>query len=639
MAVVPLHVLLLEDNPEDAELILCELKTSFDVHATVADNERGYTSAIDGRLDVVLADCDTASFPASTALQALRAREPDIPFIVISSSLAEATAMALLNSGAADYLLKDRLSRLGQAVQRAIDERQLRGAKREAETALRQAEERIRFAIEASRVGIWEADLTTGIIRWSPMLESLHGLAPGTFGGTLKDFLDRVDAVDRAAVECAIRRAAAERTDGSVLYRTRRPDGAIHWISASGRTSYAEDGTPLRAAGIGQDVTERVKLEEQYRQSQKMEAIGLLAGGIAHDFNNLLTAIEGYSTLMAEAMRPDDPLQSHLAEVRRAAERATGLTRQMLAFGRRQILDPRVLDLRDSVTSMGPMLQRLIGENVDIVVRENGDRGHVKADPGQIEQMILNLAINARDAMPRGGTLTFEVSDARLSIADARSGATVVPGRYTLLTVTDTGQGMDADTQARVFEPFFTTKQKGKGTGLGLSTVYGIVKQSGGYIWVESTPGMGARFSIYLPRVEEAVEPKTMRTPAESLTGSETILVVEDESAVRTLVRKALERYGYRVLTAGTPNEAIELARITGDRIHLLISDVVLPQMSGRALADRILPSKPETRLLFMSGYTDDAIVHHGVLDEGTPFLQKPFSPQALARKVRQVLA
>jgi two-component system cell cycle sensor histidine kinase/response regulator CckA len=342
---------------------------------------------------------------------------------------------------------------------------------------------------------------------------------------------------------------------------------------------------------------------------------------------------------MAEAMRPDDPLQSHLAEVRRAAERATGLTRQMLAFGRRQILDPRVLDLRDSVTSMGPMLQRLIGENVDIVVRENGDRGHVKADPGQIEQMILNLAINARDAMPRGGTLTFEVSDARLSIADARSGATVVPGRYTLLTVTDTGQGMDADTQARVFEPFFTTKQKGKGTGLGLSTVYGIVKQSGGYIWVESTPGMGARFSIYLPRVEEAVEPKTMRTPAESLTGSETILVVEDESAVRTLVRKALERYGYRVLTAGTPNEAIELARITGDRIHLLISDVVLPQMSGRALADRILPSKPETRLLFMSGYTDDAIVHHGVLDEGTPFLQKPFSPQALARKVRQVLA
>jgi len=636
---VPLRVLLLEDDARDAALILTELQRSFEVEATVVDNERAFTAAIDRRLNIVLADYNTRDFPAPLALAVLRARDPEIPFIVISSSMAEATAIALLNNGAADYLVKDRLSRLGQAVQRAIDERQLRRAKHEAENALIYAEERIRFAIEASRVGIWEADLRTGIIRWSRMLETLHGLAPDTFGGTLKDFLDRVDPADRSAVESAIHRAAAERSDGSVLYRTRRADGAIRWINVSGRTIYAEDGTPLRAAGIGQDVTERVRLEEQYRQSQKMEAIGLLAGGIAHDFNNLLTAIEGYSTLMAEAMRPDDPLQAHLAEVRRAAERATGLTRQLLAFGRRQILEPRVLDLRHSLTSMKPMLQRLIGENVDIVVKEDGKPGHVKADPGQIEQVILNLAINARDAMPRGGTLTFEVSDARLTIADARSGATVVPGRYTLLTVADSGQGMDPETQARVFEPFFTTKQKGKGTGLGLSTVYGIVKQSGGYIWVESTPGIGTRFSIYLPRVEEAVEPKTPRTTAEPLTGSETILVVEDEGAVRTLVRRALERYGYRVLTAGTPNEAIELARVTGDRIDLLISDVVLPQMSGRALADRILPTTPETRLLFMSGYTDDAIVHHGVLDEGTPFIQKPFTPQALARKVRQVLS
>jgi signal transduction histidine kinase/CheY-like chemotaxis protein len=424
-----------------------------------------------------------------------------------------------------------------------------------------------------------------------------------------------------------------------VLYRTRRADGSVRWISASGRTFYDAAGRPLRAAGIAQDITKRIRLEEQYRQSQKMEAIGLLAGGIAHDFNNLLTAIEGYSTLMAEAMRTDDPLQAHLAEVRRAAERATALTRQLLAFSRRQILEPRVLGLRDSVTSMGPMLQRLIGENVDIVVRERGEPGHVKADPGQIEQVILNLAINARDAMPRGGTLTFEISDARLTNADARSGATVVPGRYTLLTVSDSGHGMDAETQARVFEPFFTTKQKGKGTGLGLSTVYGIVKQSGGYIWIDSAPGTGTRFSIYLPRVEEAVETPPPRSASESLTGSETILVVEDEGAVRMLVRRALERYGYKVLTAGTPLEAIELARGSGERIDLLISDVVLPQMSGRALANHILEAKAGTRLLFMSGYTDDAIVHHGVLDEGTPFIQKPFTPQALARKVRQVLA
>ena len=635
----PLRVLLLEDDPRDAELILRELTPSFAVDATVVNDERGFTSALDPALDVVLADFNAGGFSASQALAALKTRAPDVPLIVISGTMGESTGVALLSSGAADYLLKDRLSRLGLAIQRAIDERQLRRAKHDAEDALVLAEERIRFAIEASRVGIWEADLRSGTLRWSEMLEALHGLAPGKFGGTLQAFLDRVDPADREGVAEAIRRAASERTDASVLYRTRLANGAVRWISASGRTFYDADGRPLRAAGIGQDVTERVRLEEQYRQSQKMEAIGLLAGGIAHDFNNLLTAIEGYSMLMAEAMRPDDPQHAHLAEVRRAAERATALTRQLLAFGRRQILEPRVLDLRDSVTAMGPMLQRLIGENVDIVVKEHGEPGHVKADPGQIEQVILNLAINARDAMPRGGTLTFEVSDARLTIADARSGATIVPGRYTLLSVVDSGLGMDAETQARVFEPFFTTKQKGKGSGLGLSTVYGIVKQSGGYIWVESTPGAGTRFSIFLPRVEDAVEPAVMRPTGEMLNGNETILVVEDEESVRMLVRKALERYGYHVLTAGTPHEAIALARGSNNPIHLLISDVVLPQMSGRALADRILPAKPGTRLLFMSGYTDDAIVHHGVLDEGTPFIQKPFTPQALARKVRQVLA
>ena len=639
MLELPLRALLLEDNPHDAELILRELKTSFNVDATVVSDQGSFLAAIDPTFDIVLADYNSAGFPASHALAALKTAAPDVPLIVISETLGESTAVALLNDGAADYLLKDRLSRLGQAIQRAIDERQLRRAKHEAENALILAEERIRFAIEASRVGIWEADLRTGTIRWSEMLESLHGLAPGTFGGTLPAFLERVDPADRAAVEGAIHRAASERTDGSVLYRTRRADGSVRWISASGRTFYDAAGRPLGAAGIAQDITKRIRLEEQYRQSQKMEAIGLLAGGIAHDFNNLLTAIEGYSTLMAEAMRTDDPLQAHLAEVRRAAERATALTRQLLAFSRRQILEPRVLGLRDSVTSMGPMLQRLIGENVDIVVRERGEPGHVKADPGQIEQVILNLAINARDAMPRGGTLTFEISDARLTNADARSGATVVPGRYTLLTVSDSGHGMDAETQARVFEPFFTTKQKGKGTGLGLSTVYGIVKQSGGYIWIDSAPGAGTRFSIYLPRVEEAVETPPLRSASEPLTGSETILVVEDEGAVRMLVRRALERYGYKVLTAGTPLEAIELAQGSGERIDLLISDVVLPQMSGRALADHILEAKAGTRLLFMSGYTDDAIVHHGVLDEGTPFIQKPFTPQALARKVRQVLA
>jgi PAS domain S-box-containing protein len=613
-------------------------QSGFDLDWTRVDTERDFAAALDDALDVILADFNIRGFDAPRALAIVNNARLDVPVIVVSGSIGEETAISLLSSGAADYLLKDRLSRLGQAVQRAIDERRLKRAKREAEQALVQAEERIRFAIEASRVGIWEADIPAGAIRFSEMLEALHGLAPRSFAGTLEALVGLIDPEDRERVLKSIQLAGEEATDASVTYRTRWPDGSIHWITGSGRVFLDGRGKPVRAAGIGLDVTERVRLEEQYRQSQKMEAVGQLAGGIAHDFNNLLTAIEGYCMLIAEGLPADSPHQAHLAEVRRAAERATGLTRQLLAFSRRQILEPRVLDLRESLRTMEPMLRRLIGEDVEVTVRGTKATGRIKADPGQIEQVILNLAINARDAMPNGGRLAFEVADDAMKESDARNGATVVPGRYMRLTVTDTGEGMDDATRARVFEPFFTTKHKGKGTGLGLSTVYGIVKQSGGYIWVDSEPGKGATFRVYLPRVDEAVGPAVVRQPTSSLRGSETILVVEDEEAVRTLVRKVLERYGYRVLTAPTPKDATDIAASTTENISLLISDVVLPQMSGRALADRILPSKPGMRVLFMSGYTDDAIVHHGVLDEGTPFIHKPFTPQGLAHKVREVL-
>jgi PAS domain S-box-containing protein len=635
-----ISVLILEDQHVDAELMARELEQSgFQIEWTRVDTEQTFTAALDPSLDIILADFHVGSFDAQGALAVLRARAIDVPLIVVSGSIGEETAIALLSAGAADYLLKDRLSRLGQAVQRAIDERRLKRAKREADQALIAAEERSRFALEASRVGIWEADIPRGTIRFSQMLETLHGLPAGSFAGTLPALLDLVHPDDRQQLLRTIERTARDRTDATVVYRTRWPDGSVHWISGSGRMFLDSKGEPTRAAGIGLDITERVRLEEQYHQAQKMEAVGQLAGGIAHDFNNLLTAIEGYCMLIAEGLPEQSPHQAHLAEVRRAADRATGLTRQLLAFSRRQILEPRVLDLRDSLTSMEPMLRRLIGEDVEVIVRATRATGRIKADPGQIEQVILNLAINARDAMPKGGTLQIQVSDASMTESDARNGATVLPGRYMLLTVSDTGDGMDESTKARVFEPFFTTKHKGKGTGLGLSTVYGIVKQSGGYIWLDSEPGKGATFRVYLPRVDEAVEPPSARHQTGSLKGSETILVVEDEESVRLLVRKVLERYGYRVLTAATPNDAVEIAATATESIALLISDVVLPQMSGRALADQILATKPTLRLLFMSGYTDDAIVHHGVLDEGTPFLQKPFTPQGLAQKVREVLA
>jgi two-component system, cell cycle sensor histidine kinase and response regulator CckA len=633
-----LRILLLEDQPADAELLLYELeRAGFDIDSQRVDNERAFLAALDPALDVILADFNMPGFGARHALELLRARHIDIPFVVVSGSIGEEIAIDLLKSGAADYLLKDRLSRLGSAVQRAIDERRLRHAKHDAEQAVGMAEERMRFALEGARVGIWEADITSGIVRWSTTLEALHGLAPGSFAGSFQAFLDLIDPEDRPNVAATIEKGTRLRVDWNIQYRTRWPDGSVHWINSTGRTFYDDAGKATRAAGIGLDQTERVRLEEQYRQAQKMEAVGQLAGGIAHDFNNLLTAIEGYCTLIADGGGLDETNQSYIEEVRRAAERASGLTRQLLAFSRRQILEPRVIDLRESIVAMEPMLRRLIGENIEVVVRASGD-GRVKADPGQVEQVIMNLAINARDAMPKGGSLRLEVSPTTVDEPYTRQGTTVVAGQYMLLTVSDTGEGMDAATQARIFEPFFTTKAKGKGTGLGLSTVYGIVKQSGGYIWLDSEPGRGATFQVYLPRVDEAVQPVAAPRASGSLSGIETILVVEDERSVRQLVQRVLLRFGYAVLLAGTPNEASRLVRSRKSPIHLLISDVVLPQMSGRALAEELLAHEPAMRVLYMSGYTDDAIVHHGVLDQGTPFLQKPFTPDALARKVREVL-
>jgi PAS domain S-box-containing protein len=635
----PLRVLVLEDSDADAELVIDHLKQAgFEPTWDRAQDEAEFVAALDPALDVILADFNLPSFGAPRALDLLKERELDVPLIVVSGSIGEDIAVRVLHSGAADYLLKDRLARLGEAVRRVVTERKLHTEKRRAEEALKEAEERTRFALHAARVGVWEADLRTGAARWSETLEALHGIPPGTFGGTFAAFLNYIHPDDRDSVRASIDEATRQHTDSNILYRTQWPDGTTHWIHGTGKTFYDDAGTPLRAAGVGLDVTERHTLEEQNRQSQKVEAIGQLAGGIAHDFNNLLTAIQGYCELLSSALGSESPHQSDLGEIRHAADRAASLTRQLLAFSRRQILEPRVLDLRESLRGIESMLRRLIGEDIDVVLRTTDEAARVKADPGQIEQVILNLAINARDAMPEGGSLLLEVMNATLDESYARRHVSVKPGRYVMLGVSDTGMGMDALTQARIFEPFFTTKKAERGTGLGLSTVYGIVKQSGGNIWVYSEPGRGATFKVYLPRVDEVEDQPASEPAPGTLTGSETILVVEDEPGVRELVRRVLERYGYRVLVAATPHDALELAARHVDPIHLLMSDVVLPEMSGRSLANQIVAQRPDIRVIYMSGYTDNAIVHHGVLDPDTPFLQKPFTPEALARKVRAVL-
>jgi two-component system, cell cycle sensor histidine kinase and response regulator CckA len=375
------------------------------------------------------------------------------------------------------------------------------------------------------------------------------------------------------------------------------------------------------------------------RQSQKMEAVGKLAGGVAHDFNNLLTAITGQSEMCLRSLSPEDPVYRKIAQIKKSGERAAALTRQLLAFSRKQILQPEIIDLNNTVAEMSKMLQRLIGEDIDLMLALSANVGKIKADPNQIEQVLMNLSVNARDAMPGGGKLTIETSNIYLTEQFAGGYLNVPSGKYVMLAVSDTGEGMTAETKARIFEPFFTTKEVGKGTGLGLSTVYGIVKQSEGSIWVYSELNRGTTFKIYLPHVTGSVELAQDKNQHNELCkGVGTVLLVEDEEVVREMASEILQESGYDVIEASDGREALDLSEQFPGEIRLMLTDVVMPGMSGRQLAEKIALTRPGMKVLYMSGYTDDAIVHHGVLEEGTAFIGKPFSPEALAKKVNEVL-
>jgi two-component system, cell cycle sensor histidine kinase and response regulator CckA len=574
-------------------------------------------------------------------IRELKQRDIDTSVIVLTGQGAEDVAVEAMKAGAADYLSKANLTIEGleRAVRHALALRAGEQQRRQAEAALRASEERFRALVENSSDALLLIDAVGRVTYFSP--SSSRHLGWGSEEIVGESIFDFLHPDDRDAV--SVRLTEALRSPGKPItqdIRLQHADGSWREIESIAVNRLSD---PSVAAIVvnARDITDRRKLEEQLRHAQKMEAVGQLAGGIAHDFNNLLTAILGYCNLMRDDLPAGDPLRADLDEIHSAGERAASLTRQLLAFSRRQMLQPQVIDMNTVVQQLEKLLRRLLSEDVELVTALATDLMNVRVDPASIEQILVNLAVNARDAMPRGGRLTIETANVDLDDSFVITHVPMKAARYVMLAVGDTGQGMDADTRARVFEPFFTTKEQGRGSGLGLATVYGMVKQSGGYIWVYSEPDHGTVFKVYFPPAEQRTSTagaiNAGRRASDAMHGWETVLLVEDEDAVRALGREVLRRHGYVVLEARHGVDALRVAERHPDAIHLMITDLVMPHMGGRDLVERLATVRPKMKVLFMSGYTDHAVMHRD-LTPGTPFLQKPFTPEAFARKVRSVL-
>jgi PAS domain S-box-containing protein len=531
-----------------------------------------------------------------------------------------------------DEDLLDMMVAIGSQVGQFVERQRVDEARQDSEVRLRQA-------LGAGRMGVWDWNIRTGAVTWSDSLEAIHGLAPGTFGGTLEAFQELIHPGDREYVLREISQAVEQRTNYEIEFRTVWPDQSVHWMAGKGRVVGDEAGECSRMIGVGMDITIHKDLEEQLRQSQKMEAIGRLAGEVAHDFNNLLTVMLGETCHLLDQVSPADPMHESLTAINQSVERAGSLTHRLLAFSRKHVFSAVVLDLDGVVASMYRMLRRLVGTNIELLTVLRAEPGLVRMDPSQIEQVFMNLIVNAVDVMPDGGKITIETQNVVLDVSYTRHRPGLEAGRYVMLGVSDTGCGMDRETMSHIFEPFFTTKPPSGGTGLGLAMVYGIIQQSGGHIAVYSEPGQGTTFKVYLPRVareEDVAQPQ--RTPAAQTGGWETILLVEDETLVRSIVQRALSMHGYAVLEAFHGDEALRTCEQHEGPIHILLTDVVMPGMTGLQLAERAARTRPDMKILFMSGYTDAALVHQGKLTTSTAFLGKPFTGEALATKVRQVL-
>ncbi len=628
------RVLMVEDNDNDAVLINRELARLTPPPAVQhVRTKPAFAAALEGFAPhAILSDHNIPGFGGWEALEIAQRARPDVPFILVTGSLDEETAVRYLKGGAADYILKDRLVRLGPALLEALERARQREALREQERLLRQI-------IDANPSLIFVKDWNGRFVLVNQATAHVYGTTVDALvGKTDGDFNRNTEEVahflrdDRDVMSSGQPKIIAEEP-------VTNPAGETRWFQTIKVPLRSPAEGTATLLGVATEITERKRLEEQLLQSQKMEAVGQLAGGVAHDFNNILTAIVGYTDLLAAELASNVRQLEDLEEIRKAARRAAALTRQLLAFSRKQVLEPRIIDVNAVVLNLDKMLRSLISENIELKTDLADNLGAARADPNQIEQVIMNLAINARDAMPDGGTVTIETGNVTLDDAYAGQHVSVIPGEYVMLAVSDTGCGMDAKTQSRIFEPFFTTKPAGRGTGLGLSTVYGIVKQTGGNIWLYSEPGKGTTFKIYLPAIAALPEDIGKVAPAEApRRGAGTVLVVEDDEQLRRLTHRALDAQGYTVLVADRGATALDIARRHKGEIDLLLTDVIMPDTNGRKLAETIRAARPGMRVLYMSGYPDGAIASHGMLEPGVAYLAKPFTTEAITRRVREVL-
>ena len=636
------RLLVVEDQADFAALIAVMLSVA-DPKWDIDRRERldeALARLAGGGIEAVLLDLRLPDASGFDAVDAVVGSFPDVA-VVVMTSYDRTMAVEALQRGAQDYLIKGEVNAplLSRSLSYAV-------SRKRAELAQRRSDARFRAAVEGSldAVGILSAVRGDGGDVADFVVTDVNRNAERLLGRRRDEVVSRrlSDLWPLPSLRPFIERAAAVMRAHAPLEEELSiafPEGSGRWIHH--QIVPLDDGVAIAV----RDTTARHEAEadlhrreEQVRQSQKMEAIGRLAGGVAHDFNNLLTVIRGHGELVLRKLTGDHPMRRNLLEIGLAAERAGALTHQLLAFSRKQVLQPRILDLGEVVERMSTLLQRLIGEDVELVTRRRGDLGSVRADPAQMEQVIINLAVNARDAMPRGGQLTLELANVELDETFAHSHAGMTPGPYVVFSVTDTGHGMDEDTKARIFEPFFTTKEAGKGTGLGLPTVYGVVKQSGGFIWVYSEPGHGTTFKIHLPRVDQAPERLSPRPgQAAAGQGTETVLLVEDEDALRALLREVLESLGYRVLDAGLGAEALRIAREHRGPIHVLLTDLVMPHMTGRELAARLSCLRPELKVLFMSGYGVGAAPRQEIPSDAA-YIEKPFTADAMGGAIRALL-